>query len=63
MLTRSSERILIRCAILIYICGPGFFQTKDMQTNPPHLLSSPLSFDPIFMDDAECAEMHEKSIF
>ena len=30
------------------ILGP--VPTKDMQTPPP------LSFDPVFMDDAECAE-------
>ena len=34
----------------------GFFPTKDRQT--PHL-----SFDPVFMDDAQCAETNENSIF
>ena len=32
-----------------------------MQTPPPP--PPPLSFDPIFMKDAECAESNEKSIF
>ena len=31
--------------------------SKDMQTLPQ------LSFDPIFMEDAQCAETNEKSIF
>ena len=35
----------------------GYFPTNDMQT------PAPLSFDPIFMDDAQCAETNEKSIF
>ena len=30
----------------------------DMETAPP-----PFSFDPVFMDDAKCAETNEKSIF
>ena len=34
----------------------GFFPTKYMQTPP-------ISFDPVFMDDAKCAETNEKSIF
>ena len=35
----------------------GIFPTKDMQT------LHPLSFDPVFMDDAQCAETNEKLIF
>ena len=35
----------------------GLFPTKDMQTPPP------LSFAPVFMKDAECAETNEGSIF
>ena len=35
----------------------GYFPTKDMKTPPL------LSFDPVFMDDAQCAETNEKSIF
>ena len=31
----------------------GYFPTNDLQT-------SPLSFDPVFMDDAQCAEKNEK---
>ena len=42
-----------------YIDYLGFFPTKDMQT-PSH---PRLSFDPVFMDDALCAETNEKSIF
>ena len=34
----------------------GYFLTKDMQTTS-------LSFDPVFMDDAQCAKTNEKSIF
>ena len=33
----------------------GFFTTKDMQT------PSPLSIDPVFMDDGQCAEKNEKN--
>ena len=36
-----------------YALGPD--PTKDMQT--------PVSFDPVFMKDAECAETNKKSIF
>ena len=39
----------------IALLGP--VPTKDMQTLPP-----PLSFDPIFMEDTQCAETNEKSI-
>ena len=39
----------------------GPVPNKDMQTPPPAL--PPLSFDPIFMEDAQCAETNEKSIF
>ena len=35
----------------------GHFPTKDSSPTPP---SPPLSFDPVFMDDAECAEWNEK---
>ena len=40
----------------------GSVPVEDMQTpsGPP---PSPLSFDPVFMDDAKCAETNEKSIF
>ena len=34
----------------------GVFPSNDMQTPPP-------SFDPVFIDDAQCAETNEKSIF
>ena len=34
----------------------GLFLAMDMQTHPLPLFS----FDPVFMDDAECAEYNEK---
>ena len=37
----------------------GYFPTQDMQAAPP----LPLSFAPVFMKDAQCAESNEKSIF
>ena len=33
-----------------------------MQT-PPAAPPPPLNFDPVFMDDAQCAETNEKSIY
>ena len=37
-----------KCLFHVSETEVGLFSTKDMQT--------PLSFDPVFMDDAECAE-------
>ena len=39
------------CQGFSYVIILGLFPSKDMQTSPP-----PLSFDPVLMDDAECAE-------
>ena len=46
----AAEILKGRLFLLNSLLSMGFFPTKDMQTPPP------LSFDPIFMDDAECAE-------
>ena len=45
----------------IFITNYGFFPTKDVQVfhPPPAPLPPHLSFDQVFMDDAECAEYNE----
>ena len=44
--------------LMSYNKSLGSVPTKNMQTPP-----TPLSFDPVLMDDAQCTETNEKSIF
>ena len=50
-------RIVIEIELIDHLLGP--VPTKDMKT----LMPTPFSFDPVFMDDAQCGVTNEKSIF
>ena len=50
-----------KCRIFIFLLGSAphtwYFPAEDIQTSPT------LSFAPVLIEDAQCAESNEKSIF